>query len=522
MPDLVTLLPARRPELLIRPFGDQGQYVVKDPRTGAFFQFGEEEHFLLTQLDESRTAEAVCAAYAERFGEPLSEDDLDEFIELARSQEFLESASGVAPAPREPPTLPQPGWPARQSILHWRKSLWDPDRFFTWLALRIGFFWTPAFLLVSAGCILCAASLVWANRQELAGSLTHALRWETAILVWLTLLLIGILHECAHGLTCKHHGGEVHEIGFLLLFLMPCFYCNVSDAWLFKEKSKRLWVTFAGGHFELFLWALAVLAWRLALPGTLLHYLAFVVLSVGGVQTLFNFNPLLKLDGYYLLSDGLEVPNLQQRSLDCLKGRLRWLLWGAPRPVGEARGRLLLGFGAATWLYALIFFALVLGVLFRFAGARWGVVGLGGGALVGLVTTRSLFREFSSGEVSKMIRLRYKRTVVWVLIMGNLAAALCLIRIEDRAGGAFQVRPVTRAELRAPVAGFLREVYCDEGDRVSPGAPVVRLEVPDLASRLAQKRAEVREAQAKLRLLEAGPRHEEVVEQRYRVERART
>jgi multidrug resistance efflux pump len=137
------------------------------------------------------------------------------------------------------------------------------------------------------------------------------------------------------------------------------------------------------------------------------------------------------------------------------------------------------------------------------------------------VAARSLFREFFAGEVSKMIWPRRKRTVVWVLALGGLVVGLFLVQIEDRAGGAFQVRSVVRAEVRAPVAGFLRDVYCEEGDRVSAGAPVVRLEVPDLASRLAQKRAEVREAQAKLRLLKAGPRDEEVVEQRRRVERAK-
>jgi multidrug resistance efflux pump len=159
--------------------------------------------------------------------------------------------------------------------------------------------------------------------------------------------------------------------------------------------------------------------------------------------------------------------------------------------------------------------------LLRFAGTRWGWVGLGGVALVGLAATRSLFREFFCGEVSKMIRLRHGRTVVGALALGGLATGLFLIQIEDRAGGAFRVRAVTRAELRAPVAGFLREIYCDEGERVSPGAAVARLEVPDLASRLAQKQAEVGEAQARLRFLEVGPRYEEVVEQRRRVERAR-
>ncbi len=99
------------------------------------------------------------------------------------------------------------------------------------------------------------------------------------------------------------------------MFFMPCFYCNVSDAWLFREKSKRLWVTFAGGYFELFVWALAVFVWRLTVPESMVNYLAFVVLASCGIQSFFNFNPLIKLDGYYLLSDGMELPNLHQRLL---------------------------------------------------------------------------------------------------------------------------------------------------------------------------------------------------------------
>src|SRR5262249_13935290 len=270
------------------------------------------------------SAADVRAAFARRFGEPLSEDELAEFLEAVREQGLLAAGGGAADAPRPGPE------PAGPSLLHWRKKHLDPDPLITWLAPRLWFVWTRAFLVLSAGCILAAGVVVWLNRAEVASSARGALRWETGVWVFLTLLAVGILHEFAHGLTCKHHGGEVREIGFLLLFFMPGFYCDVSDAWLFKEKSKRLWVTFAGGYFELFLWALAVCAWRLTLPGTLPHQLAFVVVSVCGVQTLFNFNPLIKLDGYYLLSDVLEVPNLQQRAGDHVKARLRWLLWGAP------------------------------------------------------------------------------------------------------------------------------------------------------------------------------------------------
>jgi multidrug efflux pump subunit AcrA (membrane-fusion protein) len=366
-----------------------------------------------------------------------------------------------------------------------------------------------------------ATALLWANRHGVAGSFLSALRWETALLAWLVLLFVTTCHEFAHGLTCKHYGGEVHEVGFLLIFFMPCFYCNVSDAWLFKEKSKRLWVTLAGGYFELFFWSLTVFIWRVTVPDSLVNYLAFMVMTACGVQTLFNFNPLLKLDGYYLLSDWLEVPNLQERAGQYVKSRLRWLLWGAAPPEPDECGRMLLIYGLVSWFYSLVFLALSLVFMAHFFGTKFGVLGLILVGFLGLMSVRGVFHGFTAGEVQKMIRMRHKRTVLWLLILGTVPAMLFITRMEDRAGGSFQIRPVVRAEVRAPVAGFVQAVYFDEGDRVSPGGLVARLEVPDLTSRLAQKRAEINEVQAKLRLLEAGPRHEEVVEQRRRVERAR-
>jgi multidrug efflux pump subunit AcrA (membrane-fusion protein) len=521
MSTLTTALPVRRTDLVIRPLGENGRYVVKDPSTGSYFQLGEQEHFLLRLLDGEHGADAVCRKFEQQFAEPLSGDDLDGFIALARRKRLLrdeiQPAWQVAASPAQP--LPSAPPRPRQSILYWRKSLFDPDRFCTWLEPRIRFFWTKSFLLLSAGCILLAIGVVWAGRAEAETSALAALRWETAVAVWLTLFVVTMLHEFAHGLTCKHYGGEVHEIGFLLMFFMPCFYCNVSDAWLFRERAKRLWVTFAGGYFEAFVWALAVFIWRLTARDSLPNFLSFVVLSVCGVQTLFNFNPLLKLDGYYLLSDWLEIPNLRLRAWEHVASRLRWLLWGAPRPARHPASSMLLGYGLFSWLYSFTFLSLMLWAFFRFLWSSWGWPGLGGVLLLATMSMPGLFRGLSNGEVQNMLRLRHKRTAMWIVFLGTVGAGLHVVEVEDRSSGPFLVRPVTRAELRAEVAGFVREIQFDEGDRVSPAALVARLEIPDLTSRIAQKRAETREAEAKLRLLEAGPRPEEVVEQRARVER---
>src|SRR5262245_61226860 len=123
MPEPATLLPARRPELLIRPLGDEGRYVVKDPRSNEFFHLGEKEYFLLMRLDGEQTADEICAVFAAQFGERLSEGDVEEFIELAKGQGLLQPASGG----RQPPDTARrqgadaPRSSARQSLVYWRK-----------------------------------------------------------------------------------------------------------------------------------------------------------------------------------------------------------------------------------------------------------------------------------------------------------------------------------------------------------------------------------------------------------------
>src|SRR5262249_25091640 len=156
--------------------------------------------------------------------EPLSEGDLDQFVALARGKGLLQPAA--APALRVPAAPPSEGGAvpppaaaparARQSLLYWRKNVFDPDRLFNRLAPWLGFLRRWRFWRASGGALLLAAAVAGANRHDLVSSFPSAWRWETAVLVWLTLVVTTTLHEFAHGLTCKHHGGEVHEVGFLL------------------------------------------------------------------------------------------------------------------------------------------------------------------------------------------------------------------------------------------------------------------------------------------------------------------
>jgi putative peptide zinc metalloprotease protein len=369
MPTATAIPPRRRPDLILNQLGDGGEHVVKDPRTGAYFSLGEQEIFLLVLLDGRQSIAAVCAAFEQRFGEPLSVDDLEEFLVLAYTQGLLHQAEEAPPAPAPPPRTP----------LSWRCRLFDPDRLFTRLEPRLRFLWFFDFLAFSGWWLLGAAVLACVCWRELFADVAGAMRWDMLVPLAGTVLVATVLHEFAHGLTCKHSGGEVHEVGFLSLFFMPCFYCNVSDAWLFREKSKRLWVTLAGGYCDLVLCAAAVFVWRLAAPDGWPWRLALAVLAVCGTRTLFNLNPLLKLDGYYLLSDWLELPNLQQRSWDYLLATAGHRLERGPRPPAEARGRVLLGYGVANWLFSVAYLTLMLGGLgYRAWGYLPAALGAGG------------------------------------------------------------------------------------------------------------------------------------------------
>src|SRR5262249_14574841 len=186
----------------------------------------------------------------------------------------------------------------------------------------------------------------------------------------------------------------------------------------------------------------------------------------------------------------------------------------------EGRGKFLLWFGLVSWGFSLAFLGLALGSLFFFLGDRWGPAGIAGVGLLAAVTLPNLFRGLGGGASPPMLRPRHKKAVGRGLALGGRGGVL-LFPVEDRVGAPFQLRPGTRAELRAEVSGFIRELYFDEGDAVPCGRPVARLSIPDLGSRIAQKRAELREVEARLYLLQEGTRAEVVAAQRARVERAR-
>src|SRR5690349_7327110 len=282
--------------------------IIKHPASRRFFRLERAEYFIAQQLDGRTPLETIRQRTEEALDAELPIEDLYAFVQTLKKNGLLETEDALKKDEQRKPKR------FRGTLLYCRVQVCDPYELLKRLARRTNFLFTRAFVVLSAICILLAIATTAVNWREFREDLPRLYNSSAAPAIILILFAVIVAHEFGHGLTCTHFGGEVHEMGFAMILLVPAFYCNVSDAWLFPEKSKRLWVGFGGPYFELFLWSLAVLTWRITEPETVINFVALSVMATSGAKALLNFNPLVKLDGYYLLSDYLELPNLRKRS----------------------------------------------------------------------------------------------------------------------------------------------------------------------------------------------------------------
>jgi putative peptide zinc metalloprotease protein len=503
-----------RTDLVVSPQdGPEGlSFVIKDLVAERFFRFKEIEHFIARQFDGTTSPEMVRRRVEERFGVGLSPENLLQFIERLRRLGLVTEGEAAALSP-----------PARKrrrvagDLFYLRARLFDPDRLFDFLLPKVRFLFTPQFLFFSAGLIgisTVLSGLHWAAMMQQARGLFH---FQGLMLAWFVSLVVIGAHEFSHGLTCKFFGGRVREIGFMLIYFQPAFYCNVSDAWLFSKKAHRLWVTFAGAYFEVFLWALAVVTWRITEPSTWPNQLALIVVATSAIKTFFNMNPLIKLDGYYLLSDWLDIPNLRQRAFSYVGTRVKRVWSTTTASVSESTPRqrriyvayALLAGGYTYWLLGRI--ALWFGgyMVARYQGV--GFIAFAG--TLGFVFRRSLKKCFSpiSTRVGNIFeRIALSKRVKLGIVLGILLPILFLLEMELKVSGPFTILPLHNADVRAQVEGIIEEVYVDENDFVEKGALIARLADRDFRADLRKTRAETEAKQAQLKLLKAGPRKEDI------------
>jgi putative peptide zinc metalloprotease protein len=519
---LVAGRPKFRNDIIVTRHEDSANapFVAKDPRTTQFFRFRGAEHFIVSQLDGATSLDVVRQRTEQRFGATLPQETLTQFVRTLEQHGLLETNRAWRRS-RSRGRL-------KGGLLSLRVKVLDPDRLLTRLVRPLEPLFSRTFLGLSLALIVLALATFASNITEIHRGLVGLFSVRSLLVVWGLVIVVGAVHEFAHGLACKRFGGEVHDMGIFLIYFNPAFYCDVSDAWLFPQPWKRLLVTLAGPYLELVLWALAVLTWRIAAPDSLPSSIALIVLATTGLKILLNLNPLLKLDGYYLVSDWLGVPNLRQRSFDYV-GRCFSRLGRRPQEAAAVSDReraIYLTYGLLAIVYSLgtlWFVAIRLGGLVpRFQA--WGLL-----MFLALFSVRLRNRlrrlpfwrrsaDRTEPEAPKVAPKRNGRMVLAVLAAALLASVL--VEIELRVSGEFRVLPTRNAEVRTEVEGLVAEVYVREGMKIQQGELVARLSDRDVAAELKKTEAEIAEKQAALRMLRIGTRPEEIAVAEKEVETA--
>lgn len=352
--------------------GDQTAYIIKDPQSRKFFRLRQHEFLIASQFEGKLTIAQLATHFKEELHLNVNAEGLSDFVEKLGAKGLLETSGQETTQTGQPvlPPLancsPHPSFSRENKrrsrldrLLYWKIAYFDPDAFFNRLLPHFRFLFTSAFFLLVVATILAAACVTAYNWDEITDQIQTL--YSTASVLWALIIMmpILILHEMAHGMTCKYFGGEVHEMGFLLLYFQPACFCNVSDSYVFKKRSQRLWVMAAGVFIQTFLWAVLTLLWRILAPESLIARFIFINVAVTGFVTILQFNPLIKLDGYYILSELFSIPNLRAKSFAWLRAKARSFMTGTSGAIKglSRRDRMI------YWLYGMIAFIYSFGLI---------------------------------------------------------------------------------------------------------------------------------------------------------------
>jgi putative peptide zinc metalloprotease protein len=473
-------------------------YVLEDRVSGRMHRFNPVAHYLIGLMDGRRNVQALWDGAAERFGDdaPTQHEMIGLLGQLHAADVLLtEVAPDVAELLHRAQQARRRDWMQRYlSPLSLRIALFDPDRLLErWLP-----WYRPLFgmwgLLLWLAVVAPAAVLAGIHWSELGADLSDRLLAPgNLVIMALVFPVIKLAHELGHACATRAWGGEVHEMGVMLLVLMPVPYVDASSATAFRDARRRAVVGAAGMIVEVFLASIAFYLWLQAEPGTA-RAILYNVMVIAGVSTVvFNGNPLLRFDGYYILSDLLRIPNLRQRGQRYLAYLAESKLFGVRHGEFDAaageRGWLAL-FTAASFVYrifVMVAIALFIATQYFFIGVLLALFVVGSSLVWPLVK--------GVGFVASHPRLRQRRGRAAAVAGGSVAfvaAVLFLVPVPLWTLAQGVTWAPADATVFAGADGFVRQVAAPSGTAVRRGTPLLVTEDPLLAARIRVLAAQLR------------------------------
>ena len=495
--------PRLDPGLIVRHESIDGEPVVGvfKRETSLYFRLDPAQWQLALLFDGARSFEEIAEECTATTGSPMSAAEARAFADTLEESDFWYKTPQEKNIALNQKLIAQRGRRAtrksRMSLAHIGFSAWDPDRYLTWLDSRIGKY------IYSPWCVLTCVLLFGFEASVFIGHWS-VLGPDTALYFnfteksfsdiaqfWLLVFFLGFIHETAHGLTCKHYGGQVHQMGFMFLYLVPCFYCDVTEIWISATLMQRLATIIAGIWVELVVCGFAMILWLNTSAGAWLHDLSYQMILITGIAVVvLNLNPLIKLDGYYLLTEVIGIQDLKERSTLFLSGwfqsrilRLNTEMLVIP----SRRAPLFILYAAVSGIYSYAMLFFVIRLSFNI-GRHW----LGEFAIIPSVL---LFLRMFKSRLQSM-----RNTVVqlWEQKLGGkrlfrpipLLLASCIVALifvplwRDRENAYFVIEPLQSETLHAAVPGQVTEVLVREGEKVHAGQPMLRM-TSSLASSMA-------------------------------------
>ena len=486
--------------LLPQEYRGERWYVLHDESAGRFLRFNASAYEVLGRLDGDLTVQEILDLVNEvRDDTPMTTpDEVMQLLAQLHGAEVLRvglpvSAQGLLFRYQQSQRSQRRR--ALMNPLALRIPFFDPDRLLSRLTPLARTAFSPLGLWLWVGIVGLGLTLGLANLSELGAAVqSKELTPQQVALFWVLYPIVKALHELGHGLAVKAWGGEVHETGITLLVFMPVPYVDASAAWAFRDKRRRALVGAAGILVEVFLAALGILVWLAVEPG-LVREAALNVALIGGISTiLFNGNPLLRFDGYYVLEDLIEVPNLASRSARYYLYLMQRYLLGlvdVQSPVtahGEKSWFAFYGFASPVYrLFVMIGIALYLVGEFLVVGvvlASWAIF---------MQLIRPLYRAVNFLATSPRLTARRMRgfAVVGGFVAAVGAVPLIPAPLVTQAEGVVWLNE--RSQVVGEVDGFVTQVLVRTGETVRAGDLLLRLEDGELNARHEVLEARLRE-----------------------------
>jgi putative peptide zinc metalloprotease protein len=495
-------------------------YVVRDPAGNQFHRLSDAAYRFVGLLNGRRSVEEAW----ELVGGQLADDapTQPEVIQVL-SQLYAANLLETNVTPDAMVLLRRHKKQAQQkmqnrlmNVLFPRVRLWDPDQFLVrWLPVARQIFSKVGAIiwLIVVGTALAIVLPQWDQLKTAAtNSLDFQHNFENIFLLYGTFVVIKLIHELGHAFSCRRFGGECHELGIMLLVLVPTPYVDASTAWAFPSKWERVFVGAAGMIVELFVAALCAIGWRYTNEVTypLLSQLFYNAMFVASVSTvIFNANPLLRYDGYYILSDVLEIPNLRQKSTEYSLGLIkrhifRLKLQQPLPPVGQRAW--LLSYSVASSIYRVFIGIMIVVIVFTKVPILGVLMAIGGVVTWAGVPMYQLVKYLA---LDPELHRKRKRAIGFSVAVAVVAALLVFqIRFPVHVDFTGMVQPddpvgadgaVESGMLKSVAQGHVVQVFAQDGQLVNAGDPILQLDDASVRRDITLFTARVHETEARLR-----------------------